>query len=53
LTKCGEKLSILAAPATLDRMYNFSETVFDSLIDILTASDLPEFLTFSLAMKTQ
>ena len=47
LTKCGEKLSILAAPATLDRMYDFSETAFDSLIDILTASDLPEFLAFS------
>ena len=31
LTKCGENLSILAAPATLDRMYDFSETAFDSL----------------------
>ena len=38
LSKCGEKLSILAAPATLDRMYDLSETAFDSLIDILRAS---------------
>ncbi|MCI0601070.1 MAG: CtpF protein, partial [Beijerinckiaceae bacterium] len=26
LTKCGERLRLLAAPATLDRMYDFSET---------------------------
>jgi pilus assembly protein CpaE len=38
LTKCGEKLSILAAPATLDRMYDFSETAFDHLVDILRAT---------------
>jgi pilus assembly protein CpaE len=38
LTKCGEKPSILAAHATLDRMYDLSETTFDSLIDILRAS---------------
>jgi pilus assembly protein CpaE len=38
LSKCGEKLSILAAPATLDRMYDFPETAFDSIIDILRAS---------------
>ncbi|MGB8899709.1 MAG: AAA family ATPase, partial [Methylocella sp.] len=38
LTKCGENLSILAAPATLDRMYDLSETAFDSLIDILRAT---------------
>jgi pilus assembly protein CpaE len=51
LTKCGEKLSILAAPATLDRIYDFSETAFDSLIDILRAStpcvilDIPHIWT--------
>jgi pilus assembly protein CpaE len=51
LTKCGEKLSILAAPATLDRMYDFSETAFDSLIDILRATtpcvilDIPHIWT--------
>ncbi|MGH6841967.1 MAG: AAA family ATPase [Methylocella sp.] len=38
LTKCGEKLSILAAPATLDRLYDFSENAFDSLIDVLRAT---------------
>jgi pilus assembly protein CpaE len=51
LSKCGEKLSILAAPATLDRMYDFSETAFDSLIDILRATtpcvilDIPHIWT--------
>ncbi len=51
LSKCGEKLSILAAPAMLDRMYDFPETAFDSLIDILRAStpcvilDIPHLWT--------
>jgi pilus assembly protein CpaE len=35
LTKCTEKLSILAAPATLDRMYDFAEAAFDPLVDVL------------------
>ncbi len=35
LSKCSEKLSILAAPATLDRPYDFAETAFDGLFDIL------------------
>ena len=35
LSKCGEKLSLLAAPATLDRQYDFSETAFDAVIDVL------------------
>jgi hypothetical protein len=30
----------LTAPATLDRMYDFPETAFDSLIDILRAPPL-------------
>jgi pilus assembly protein CpaE len=38
LSKCSDKLSILAAPATLDRMYDFSETSFDGIIDILRAT---------------
>ncbi len=38
LSKCTEKLSILAAPATLDRMYDFDEAIFDSLLDVLRAS---------------
>jgi pilus assembly protein CpaE len=51
LSKCSEKLSILAAPATLDRVYDFSDTAFDSLIDILRAStpyvvlDIPHMWT--------
>ena len=51
LSKCGEKLSILTAPATLDRMYDFPETAFDSLIDILRATipcvilDIPHIWT--------
>lgn len=51
LSKCGEKLSILAAPATLDGVYDFPETAFDSLIDILRATtpcvilDIPHIWT--------
>ncbi len=38
LSKCTDKLGILAAPATLDRMYDFQETAFDGLMDLLRAS---------------
>lgn len=38
LTRCAEKLSILTAPATLDRMYDFAEAAFDPLVDILRAT---------------
>lgn len=38
LSRCTDRLSILAAPATLDRLYDFSEPAFDLLIDILRAS---------------
>jgi len=38
LTKCGDTLSILAAPATLDRPYDLSETAFDAIVDILRAT---------------
>ena len=38
LSKCGESLNLLAAPATLDRLYDFSENSFDALIDTLRAS---------------
>ena len=38
LSKCSEKLSILAAPATVDRCYDFQETAFDALLDILRAT---------------
>lgn len=35
LSKCTDKLSILAAPAMLERTYDFGETAFDGLFDIL------------------
>lgn len=38
LTKCGDKLSILAAPAVLDRTYDFPGAAFDPLVDILRAT---------------
>ncbi len=38
LSKCSDTLSILAAPATLDRPYDFNETAFDALFDILRAT---------------
>ena len=38
LSKCGENLSLLAAPATLDRVQDFSETSFDALLDALRSS---------------
>ena len=38
LSKCADTLSLLAAPATLDRLYDFPETSFDAVIDILRAS---------------
>ena len=51
LSKCSDKLNLLAAPATLDRVYDFSETAFDGLIDVLRMSvpivilDLPHVWT--------
>lgn len=38
LSRCSDRLSILAAPATLDRLYDFSESAFDTLVDILRTS---------------
>ena len=38
LSKCSDNLNLLAAPATLDRLYDFAETAFDSIIDVLRAS---------------
>lgn len=35
LSKCTDNLSLLAAPATLDRVYDFQETTFDGLRDLL------------------
>jgi pilus assembly protein CpaE len=51
LSKCGEKLNLLAAPATLDRVLDFSEASFDSLLDAMRAStpwivlDIPHMWT--------
>ncbi len=38
LSKCTDKLSILAAPATLDRAYDFPESAFDGLFDVLRST---------------
>jgi len=35
LSKCADHLSLLAAPATLDRVYDFGEDAFDSILDTL------------------
>src|SRR3954463_12122303 len=38
LSKCTDHLSLLAAPATLDRVYDFSTEAFDSIFDSLRAN---------------
>jgi pilus assembly protein CpaE len=38
MSKCTENLNLLAAPATLERSFDFLETDFDALIDILRGS---------------
>ena len=38
LSKCGDHLSLLAAPASLDRVLDFAEASFDSLLDAMRAS---------------
>ncbi|MCW2272502.1 pilus assembly protein CpaE [Rhodoblastus acidophilus] len=38
LSKCSDKLSILAAPATVERSYDFQETTFDALLELLRAT---------------
>jgi pilus assembly protein CpaE len=51
LSKCSDNLSLLAAPATLDRSYDFAETAFDAITDILRAAtpcvvlDIPHLWT--------
>ncbi len=35
LSKCSENLSLLAAPATLDRVYDFGADAFDAIFDSL------------------
>ena len=38
LSKCTEHLSLLAAPATLDRVYDFGIDAFDAILDALRGS---------------
>jgi pilus assembly protein CpaE len=38
LSKCTDHLSLLAAPATLDRVYDFGADAFDAILDTLRAS---------------
>jgi len=38
LSKCTDQLSLLAAPATLDRVYDFGAEAFDSILDSLRSS---------------
>ncbi|MEM6712544.1 MAG: CtpF protein [Pseudomonadota bacterium] len=51
LAKCSERLSLLAAPSTLDRVTDFSTEQFEDVIDILRSSvpatvlDLPHMWT--------
>src|SRR3977135_3760447 len=35
LAKCGDRLSLLAAPATLDQVYDFGANAFDAIFDTL------------------
>lgn len=37
LARCSDHLSLLAAPATLDRTYDFGETAFEQVIDVAQA----------------
>jgi pilus assembly protein CpaE len=38
MSKCADHLNLLAAPATLDRVYDFGAEAFDSIIETLRAS---------------
>lgn len=38
LAKCSDNLSLLAAPATLDRVYDFGADAFDAIFDSLRAT---------------
>ena len=38
LSKCTDHLSLLAAPATLDRVYDFGAEAFDGVLDALRAN---------------
>lgn len=38
LSRCSDRLALLAAPATLDRLYDFPETSFDNILDVLRST---------------
>ncbi len=38
LSKCTDHLSLLAAPATLERVYDFGTDAFDTILDVLRGS---------------
>jgi len=38
LSKCTDHLSLLAAPATLDRVYDFGAEAFDAIFDVLRST---------------
>ncbi len=38
MTKCNDRLSLLAAPATLERNYDFETNAFDGILDLLRMS---------------
>jgi pilus assembly protein CpaE len=38
LSKCSDHLSLLAAPATLERVYDFGEEAFDAILDSLRST---------------
>ncbi|ADZ72082.1 AAA family ATPase [Polymorphum gilvum] len=35
LSRCSDRLSLLAAPASLERTYDYSDTSFDALVDVM------------------
>jgi pilus assembly protein CpaE len=51
LSKCSDQLSLLAAPATVDRLYDLPESAYDAIIDVLrstspcTVLDVPHYWT--------
>ncbi|MCP1198765.1 CpaE family protein [Notoacmeibacter sp. MSK16QG-6] len=38
LSKCSDRLSLLAAPSTLERVYDFDEAAFASIVEVMQAT---------------
>ncbi len=38
LSKCADRLSLLSAPASLERVYDFGEEAFEPIVDVLRAT---------------